>query len=37
VLMIIGIPLSAISALVMLSVGDYPEVRTAKLLARQLS
>jgi MFS family permease len=31
----IGIPLSVLGALVMLSVGDYPEVRAARALAKQ--
>jgi MFS family permease len=34
-MLMIGIPLSAIGGLVMLSVGDYPEVRAARALARQ--
>jgi MFS family permease len=34
-LLIGGIPLSIVGALVMLSVGDYPEVREARALAGQ--
>ncbi len=33
--LIIGIPLSIVGALVMLSVGDYPDVREARALAKQ--
>jgi MFS family permease len=34
-MLIAGIPLSIVGALVMLSVGDYPEVRQARALAKQ--
>jgi hypothetical protein len=34
-MLMIGIPLSVVGALVMLSVGDYPEVREARALAGQ--